>query len=353
MNLRRIGVLFGKELAGGPKNFMFTFAIVIPVIMSLVLSLLFGTIFSGKPRLGFVDHGESKIVSGAHAMKSLIVKDYETEEALKEATEHGAVDVGMILADNFDDNLVRGEVAEVSVYVWGESLLKDRASLIVAITSLLRDISGQESPIEVTTALVNDEESIPWEDRLLPFVVMISMLLGGFMIPSLSVVQEKTQKTLTAISTTPASYGEIFAAKGLLGVLLSLAMGIVVLVMNTAFGSRPGLLIMVLVLAAIAASLFGLIMGALTKDINTLFATIKGLGIFLYAPAIVYMFPKIPQWIGYIFPTYYMLNPVIKISLEDGGWPDIALEVFVLIGMIAVLIGILSVVSNRLRLKEV
>jgi len=41
----------------------------------------------------------------------------------------------------------------------------------------------------------------------------------------------------------------------------------------------------------------------LVKDINTLFAIIKGLGIFLYAPAIVSLFPELPQWIAKVFPT--------------------------------------------------
>jgi ABC-2 type transport system permease protein len=46
MNLRRILVLFGKEVLQGPKNFMFFFALVIPVVLTLLLSLVFGTYFS-------------------------------------------------------------------------------------------------------------------------------------------------------------------------------------------------------------------------------------------------------------------------------------------------------------------
>ena len=45
MSLRRIGVLLGKEFRLGWRNIMFVFAIAIPVILTVVVSLLFGGIF--------------------------------------------------------------------------------------------------------------------------------------------------------------------------------------------------------------------------------------------------------------------------------------------------------------------
>ena len=36
-----------------------------------------------------------------------------------------------------------------------------------------------------------------------------------------------------------------------------------------------------------------------------------------------------------IFPTYYALQPVVKLSLEGGDWSAIAVNVFILIGIAA------------------
>ncbi|MBA7540482.1 GTPase Der [subsurface metagenome] len=88
-------------------------------------------------------------------------------------------------------------------------------------------------------------------------------------------------------------------------------MGVVILVLNQAFGTEPMLLILVLAFGAIMAGEIGLLCGALIKDITTLFAIWKAGGILLFGPAIIYMFPQIPQWIGKLFPTYYFLQPVI------------------------------------------
>ena len=136
-------------------------------------------------------------------------------------------------------------------------------------------------------------------------------------------------------------------AKGLLGVILSVVMGALILIMNQAFGAQPLLLVVVLTLGAFMAATFGILLGVLIKDINTLFATIKGIGILLYAPALVYLFPELPGWVGKIFPTYYMIQPVVEIAQEGGTWSDVAGEVYILIALILVLMGVVGMVARR------
>ena len=68
MNLRRVGILLGKELWHGPKNFIFILALVMPIVISLVISLIFGTLFSAKPRLGLVDEGGSQLIAMAEQL---------------------------------------------------------------------------------------------------------------------------------------------------------------------------------------------------------------------------------------------------------------------------------------------
>ena len=63
MSLRRVGILLGKELLQGHKNFIFVWAVVAPIVISLVFSLLFGTWLSDKPKLGVVDEGSSQLMT--------------------------------------------------------------------------------------------------------------------------------------------------------------------------------------------------------------------------------------------------------------------------------------------------
>ena len=154
---------------------------------------------------------------------------------------------------------------------------------------------------------------------------------------------------MTGLTVTPVTMGEIFTAKALLGVILSMVNGVMILLLNRSFGTQPGLLIFLLCLGAIFGAQIGVLLGAFLKDINTLFATIKSMGIFLYAPAIVYMFPAIPQWIGKIFPTYYMIQPVLEVTQNNTPWSEFAWQVYILIGLILVFTVILGLVARRVQ----
>jgi ABC-2 type transport system permease protein len=88
------------------------------------------------------------------------------------------------------------------------------------------------------------------------------------------------------------------------------------------------------------AAEIGLLVGAYIRDMNTLFALWKFGGILLFGPAIVFMFPQIPSWIGYIFPTFYVIKPVVDLSISGLGFGQVAVYVAVLI-VIVIAMGLL------------
>jgi ABC-2 type transport system permease protein len=167
------------------------------------------------------------------------------------------------------------------------------------------------------------------------------------MVPATSLVEEKQKRTIKALVITPTTYYDVYLAKGIFGFLVSIFVALLVLLLNRAFGSQPVLLTSVLALSAVMAAAIGILLGAFIKDINTLFAVIKGMGLLLYAPLFVYLFPTIPQWIGRIFPTYYMIGPIMEISQRDATWSQVAVDIYILIGLILFLFGALYWVARR------
>lgn len=349
MNLRHISVLLGKEFIHGPKSFIFIWAIVAPIGFTLVATLAFGTLFSEKPRLGIFDEGHSRLVANAQELDSVTTKVYDSLTGLEQATASGAVDMGIVLPDNFDDAVTQGEAVVIKGYIWGESLAKNRIILPVTIADLVRELAGPEVPVDIESVTLGEEASTPWNERLLPFLVLMGVFFSGLMLPSTSLIEEKQRKTLEALVITPASIGDIFISKAILGIVLSTFLGIAILVLNNAFGAHSLLLVMVLFFGAIMAVELGLIFGALIKDITTLFTVWKSGGIILFAPVFIYMFPQIPEWIARIFPTYYALQPVVEISLQGGGWSDISTNFFILIGIDIALVGIIMLVLKKAR----
>jgi ABC-2 type transport system permease protein len=323
--------------------------VVLPVVLSLVLSLVFGTLFSDKTRVGIADEDNSGLVSLAQESQSIVLKEYGSADDLEHAVRIGAVDYGVVLPEDFDSLVTEGQHVEITAYVWGESLAKQRVIAQVTLLDLVRQLSGREASVDVTITLLGDEASVPWSDRLVPLLVLMAVFVGGMFLPATSLVTEKQKRTLEALTVTPTTLREVFLAKGILAFIISLTMGIIILVLNQAFGAQPGLLVLMLALGAVMAAELGLILGAFAKDMSSLFAVWKSGGILLFAPALIYLFPEIPQWIGQIFPTYYLVEPVVRISQQGGGWSDIAVHVFVLIGLDVLLVAIVGLAMGKMR----
>lgn len=351
MNLRRIGILFKKELFQGPRGFMFVWAIVMPIIFSFVLAAVFGTLTSEKPRLGVLNldeyNGDSSLTSMLEQYESIKYREYTDESAIRKAVEDGAVDMGIIVPVGLDESIKNGEYVEIDAYIWGESQAKNRTILTITITNMIRELAGQESPVDINSISLGDKEVIPWSVRVLPLLMVFAVFLGGVFIPATSLIDEKIKRTMTALIVTPTSVIDVFIAKGFLGFLMSLSVGIIVLLVNKALGIQPFLLIMILALGGVMAVEIGLIFGALLKDISTLFAIWKTSAILLVSPGFIYMFPAIPQWIGRIFPTYYMLEPLMNITQKGAGWSQIAGNTLILLGIDVVIFIIFIFVLRR------
>lgn len=349
MNLRRVGILLGKEFLQGPRNYIFTMAIVLPVVLSLAISLVFGTLLTDRPRLGIVDEGGSSFVAMAQELDSVDTGEYGSESEIREAVESGFVDIGIVLPPGFAGDVREGREVEIRAYIWGESLARHRTILGVTIVNLVRELAGQEAPVQIETVTLGDDVPIPWSTRLFPMVVLMAVFFGGLLLPATSVVTEKEKGTLVALVITPTTVGDIFVAKALVGVVLSLFAGTAILVANQALGAQPALLVLVLALGAIMAAELGLLLGAVLKDWTTLFTVWKTGAIVLFAPAFIYLFPQIPEWVARVFPTYYVIQPIVQLSQQGAGWAEIGVNVLILAGLDVLLMGAVVLVLRRVK----
>ncbi|AKG52996.1 ABC transporter permease protein putative [Dehalogenimonas sp. WBC-2] len=350
MKLNRVNKLVKHEVLHGPKDVMFALAVVFPIVMALFINLAFGNIFTDRAKLGVYDQGNSQVAALLQSAESLSYSSFDSESALRAAVVDGSVDMGLVLPVDFDQVIQTGTV-RLKAFVWGESQAKNRALLPVALADAVRTVAGSTVPVVIDTVALGDGSSLSWSDRLLPLVVLMGVFYGGLMLPSSALINEKQHRTLEALYVTPATLGDIFLSKGIIAVVIATIMGILTLVLSGAFGGQIILIVLVLFLGAILATEFGLLAGALVGDMNSLFAVLKAGGILLFGPAIVFMFPQIPSWIGYIFPTYYMVRPVVDLSVSGASFGDVAVYIGVLASLVVVGGLVVSMIVRRLTTK--
>jgi ABC-2 type transport system permease protein len=347
MSARRIWILFQREIGQSATNFFFVVAIVVPLVLTLLVTLVFGDLFSSTPRLGLYAADDTQMVAILSGETQIRTIAYPSEAALRDSVQQGVNEMGLVFGKGFDAALQSGAQSNLNTLIWGEAPARSRLIVESAAAKAAQQIIGTKAPVSLSVTQLGDVQNISMVERLLPFIVLYTIIVGGVMVPAASLVDEKQKRTLNALNVTPATLADVYAAKALLGVGISMVMGIVILVLNQAFGSQPILLVSTLVLGAVASSIFGVILGSLVKDINVLLATIKASGLILFAPGLIMVFPQVPQWIAYLFPTFYVMDPVLQVSQKGAGLSDIGGEIAVLLAIIAVMLFILASVIER------
>lgn len=348
MNLRRALAITAKDLRLGPRSPLFLWAVLLPLLLTFLFTAVFGTLFEPPPRLALVDGGGASRVSAAlRELPGLRVSDLPDEAELRRAVEAHDVDAGLVLPAGIDADLAAGGRPQVRLYVSGSSLASTRVVLGVSALSVFREVAGRAPPVEVTVTRLGDDDVVPVEDRLLPLVVAYAVVIAGMFLPALSLVDERSKRTLDAVLVTPARISEVLLGKALLGVALAMAMGLVTLAVNDAFGGAPLSMAAFLLVGSVMMAEVGLILGNWARDSNTLFSAVKGGGILIFAPVVFILFPGLPQWISQLVPTHYFLSPIYRIAVTGATLADVLVELAVGAAICAALVPAVLAVGRR------
>lgn len=348
MNIASIARILRKDLRLGPRSPVFLWVLVMPLLVTFLVQVAFGSLFDNNPRLGIVDAGDSSITARLFELDGLDVSMVPDIGSLKSLVESNDLDAGLVLASDFDASLMAGDRPVVVMFVSGEALASERFVLTSAALGAMRDVGPHPSPVEVTVERLG-EESVPWDVKATPALAVYALLIAGVFLPAFSLADEREKKTITAVVATPVRLGEMVLAKGLLGLCLALPMAMVTLWFNNALAGGVWELLAVLSVGAVLFSVLGMIYGTASKDVAGVFALIKGTAILLMGPVVFYLFPDWPQWIAKVFPTYWVINPVYRVGILYEGLSAVWVELLIGLAVTALLLIPLAILTKRLR----
>jgi len=346
VSLARISRILGKDLKIGPRSPVFLWVLVLPVLITLVLQVAFGDLFESRPRLGISDQGSSEITGAAADLDSIELSLVADVDELKSMVEADDLDAGLVLPVGFDDAVRSGQRPPLELYAGGQSIASDRVVVAITALELVRDVQGSSPPVDVEIVSFG-EDLRPISERLVPFVVMYSLLIAGVFLPSFSIADEREKRTLDALVVTPVRLSEVIAAKGILGFGLAIAMSLVTLWLNSSFRVSASLFVVMLI-AGLMLVAIGLIFGTVSKNVTGVFTLIKGTGFILLGPTIWYIFPDWPQWVAKLFPTYWVIDPVYQVTLNDASLDAVWGNLAIALGVVVVLFLLVRVLTARL-----
>jgi len=344
----RVLALIRKDLALGPRSPILMYAVAMPVIITLLLQGVFGNLFERPPRLGIVDLGASELTAAALQLDTLRASLVTDADALQRRVAAFDLDAGLVLPAGFDAALRAGERPPLTFYVAGESLASDRVILAVTTIDLLRAVEGRRGLVEVEIVAPGGE-GVPLQLRLVPFAVLLALFAAGVFVTSFSFVEEREKRTLDALLASPMTLAEVLWAKGLFGGVLAAAMATVTLAMNGALVGQAVGLLLALGIGAVMAALFGLLYGVLSSDTKVLYALFKSLNLVVFAPALFYVFPDWPRWIAYLFPTYWLIDPIVEIGQRGATLGDVWWQLAIGAAICAAMVPLIVRLGERVR----
>ncbi len=344
---RRVGTIVRKDLALGPRSPLLLFAVAMPLLITLLLQVVFGSLFERSPRLGIVDPTGSALTAAALDLQGVRASRVTDEATLRALVAAHDLDGGLVLAPDFDVRLRAGDRPPLALVVAGESLASDRILLGLATVDLVRGVEGRA--LSVVVELVADGQGAPLRERLVPFTVLIALFAAGVFVTSFSFVEERERRTLDALLATPTAASDVLLAKGLLGAGMAAAMAAVTLALNGGSLAASPALIAALAIGAAMAALIGLIYGLVAPDTKSLFALFKTLNLIVFAPALFYVFPDWPRWIAMLLPTYWLIDPIVRVAQEGAGLSEVAGSLAVGVLLCAVLAAVVAALARRPR----
>jgi len=346
----RILALFRREIQVGPRSPMLLWAVLVPVLLTVLVRSVFGSLFQPQPRLAVVDEGSSVLTEQLLQLDDIEVTVLASADELREKVEANDFDAGLVLQSGFDAAVESGDQPELHLYISGESLASNRIILEITALDLIRGLTDDNPLVNVKVVSLGDE-GYDLVTRLLPMLMIYAVVIGGAFIPAMSLVQEREAQTIDAVLATPATMDEVLMAKGLFGFVLAILTGVFTLFLNSAWGVHPWAMLAALAVAGVMMAEFGLILGSVASDSTMLFTLLKSAGLLIVFPVIFPLFPSLPQWIAWLGPTYYFLDPVFKIAIEGAGLADVWLPLSAGALICVALVPIVRILGRRLAAR--
>ena len=113
--------------------------------------------------------------------------------------------MGISIPAGFDEALAdeTAVITDLNTYIWGEGSQRSLLMLDAVVSRAIINGTEIEFPVQVASNQLGTANTATWAQRLLPLLLLMSIVLSGIFIPASSLIDKKVKKTLVALTTTP------------------------------------------------------------------------------------------------------------------------------------------------------
>ena len=113
----RTFALLGREIQVGPRSPMLLWALLVPVLLTVLVRGVFGSLFQPQPRLAVVDEGNSVLVAQLEQLDGIDVTVLTSTDELMRKVEANDFDAGLVLQPGFDAAVQSGAQPTLQLFI--------------------------------------------------------------------------------------------------------------------------------------------------------------------------------------------------------------------------------------------
>jgi len=302
---RRIRAMVVKDFVESFKNKTVLIVILLPVLASLLFSVVNSNEISKVFNVGVVENESSSFISFIDDVNDFNTITYKNEDKGIESLKSGQIE-GLVVYEG--DFTVYLDSSQSLTYFF----LKDN------LENLIRVYLNENPDSNIDFVPLNSAIS---SLSFLPIWITITITMIGVLIISGGFAEEKENKTLYSIIISPASKLDILLGKGIFGVLFTFITILIMCLLNGVYliGIINLLkLIMVILVASVSFTSIGLLIGSFTDSQSTA----RSIGTIIYFPL---LFPTLiadlsnfTRIFARFFPTHYLYSALEKLLIYQG-----------------------------------
>lgn len=307
--LKKIRTIFLRDLKVNRQDFISLYILVIPILFGILINLFSPGINETTIRLAMIDEENSEKVEYFEQFAE--VEGFKDEAGVKARVNKRDATIGLLADGDRDYLVVEGNESDEMVRY---------AKLLLTFHSLGLDLEDSKS------RLVEYDRTVPPLKKTLvdSSILMISILAG--MLIALNIVEEKVDRTISAINVTPTSRLTFLLGKSIIGIVFSI-LGSLALIWITGFGQINWLqLLLVLLVTTLLSILVGIIQGLSNTDVIGTASSIKLLFLPLLA-GVLALELLADKWQKFFYwnPFYWAYKGNDAVLAQTASWNEILL----------------------------
>ncbi len=322
--------------------------------MPLVLMLLFG----------FAITTDVKNVRTVVVTSSM---DHLTQQAVDRLAASEYFDIVSVVATPWDaERLIRGQKADMAI-VFGADFASKRSGVQFIVDGADPNMAQQWTNYATSVMLnpaggaVNSKmlynPQMKSAYNFVPAIMGMLLMLVCAMMTSISIVREKEKGTMEVLLVSPVKPLMIIIAKAIPYLVLAFVILVIILLMARFVLAVPlaGSLFWIIFVSVIYI-LLALSLGLLISNVaQTQLVALLLSAMVLLVPIVmlsgmlfpVESMPKVLQWISAIIPPRYYIEAMRKLMIMGVGIKEVAREVLILLGMLALLMTLALAKFNK------